>query len=178
MFRFFIFNVFMAGCLFSCLQAGENVASVPENGEVYAPVYASRESALTLTVSPAKPISKPANIFTYQQYLMVNIPNEGFHVIDNTNPAQPHQLYFVNIPGNTNLAIKDGYLYVDNYADVVAFTLNDQKELQILGRLSNIMDNQLYPPYRDVYFECVDTTKGVVVDWVKSNNRNVECYRP
>ena len=82
------------------------------------------------------------------------------------------------MPGSRDVAIKDGYIYADNFADIVVFTIDENREVQVIERLKDIMNNQLYPPFRNVYFECVDPSKGVVVDWVISDDRNVNCYRP
>jgi hypothetical protein len=144
---------------------------------VYKPVYEDPEIALNLTVGPPKPISNPANIIIYNDLLMVNIKGEGFHVIDNRNPSLPIPLFFVNVPGNQNVSIKEGVLYADNYSDIVAFRITTDLQLEVLDRLENVMNNQEYPPFRDVYFECVDPERGVVIDWILSDNSNAECYR-
>lgn len=164
----------------SCVDDFDDTAEPwrPGSGNVYIPVYGDPETAHEITVEDAKPIENPAKIFTYNQYLIVNIRNEGFHVIDNTNPAIPRQLYFISVPGSQDVAIKDGYIYTDNYSDIVAFTIDENQNLEILKRLEGIMGSQDYPPFRGVYFECVDPEKGIVIDWVVGEVENPNCYRP
>lgn len=178
MFRSFSFIVLLALAFTSCVESLDAPYDVPADADVYAPVYLPEESAFEISTSPSFPIENPGKIFLYQDYLMVNIPGQGFHVIDNSNPAGPQPLFFINVPGSRDVAIKDGYIYADNFADIVVFTLDENQEVQIIDRLEDIMNNQLYPPFRNVYFECVDPSKGIVVDWVISDNRNVTCYRP
>jgi hypothetical protein len=175
----FIFSIAVLILMFSaCVENVESPYDVPEGAAVYVPVYLPEESALQISTGPSMPIENPGKIFLYQDFLMVNIPGQGFHVIDNANPAAPQPLFFINVPGSRDVAIKDGYIYADNYADIVVFTIDENREVQVIKRLKDIMNNQLYPPFRDVYFECVDPSKGIVVDWVISDNKQVSCYRP
>jgi hypothetical protein len=162
----------------SCIEPLENSGTVPSGAEVYVPVYADDSIAHTISIETARSIVDPAKIFIYQDYLMVNIKGEGFHVIDNSNPSAPQPLFFISVPGSNDVAIKDGYIYTDNYGDIVAFTIDENQEIQILKRLEEVMNNQLYPPMRDVYFECVDEAKGIVIDWVISDGKTANCYRP
>lgn len=150
----------------------------PETVQGYVPIYADNETVHDIKLEPAKSIVNPAKIFTYNQYLMVNIINEGFHVIDNSNPEVPRRLFFVKVPGNKDVAIKDGMIYADNYEDIIVFRINDSQEMELVKRLDNVMLNQEYPPERGVYFECVDPEKGTVIEWRMASIKNPKCYRP
>jgi hypothetical protein len=178
MFRSIFFTVFSALIFVSCVENVEAPYDIPRDAEVYAPVQLPKESVSQISTSESFPIRNPGKIFLYQDYLMVNIPGEGFHVIDNSNPVSPNPLFFIDVPGSRDVAIKNGYIYADNYADIVVFTIDENREVQVVERLEGIMNNQLYPPYRNVYFECVDPNKGVVVGWELTDNREVNCYRP
>jgi len=149
----------------------------PEDAATYVPVYSNSEDILQLNKVPAKQIEKPSKIFTYNNFLIVNIKNEGFHVIDNSNPARPQNLFFVEVPGNNDVAIKNGVIYADNYRDIVAFTIEENGELQLLERLENIINTNDFPPFTNVYFECPDPSKGIIIDWVLGNVENPKCYR-
>ena len=162
----------------SCIEPTDEMGRAPAGATIYVPLYAHDSIAHKISIEPSKDIIKPAKIFTYQNYLMVNIQGEGFHVLDNTNPSAPRPLYFISVPGSNDVAIKNGYIYADNFDDIVVFTIDENQELVIINRLDNVMNNQLYPPYRDVYFECVDQSKGMVIDWVISDSEYANCYRP
>jgi len=82
------------------------------------------------------------------------------------------------VPGSQDVALKDGFLFVDNFADVVALRLTEEGEIEIVERLEEVMGNQEYPPFSDVYFECVDKSKGIVARWVQVQNKDAKCYRP
>ncbi len=148
-----------------------------ENAPIYVPVYGNADDLLKINKLASKPIERPAKIFTYNDFLIVNIKNEGFHVIDNSNPSLPKNLFFIEVPGNNDVAIKDGVIYADNYQDIVAFTVEANGEIQIVERMKNIIQTAPYPPFTNVYFECADPNKGVVVDWVLGNIEDPKCYR-
>lgn len=132
----------------------------------YSPVYAEEQVAHAISVSPPMAIEKPDKIFTYLDFLIVNIKNQGFHVIDNSNPSNPVNLYFINVPGNKDVAIKDGMIFVDNYDDVVAFVIDENQEVVVKQRLEAAISN--IPPYGQANFECIDSSKGVVISWTES----------
>jgi hypothetical protein len=178
MFRSFFIISILSLVLFSCIEPTSEPYDLLDGTEVYVPIYASEEEAHEITVSAARPIENPGKIFLYQDYLIVNSPGKGFHVIDNSRPIAPTPLFFINVPGSNDVAIKDGYIYTDNYSDIVVFTIEQNENVQIIERMEDIMNNQLYPPYRNVYFECVDESKGVVIDWVLADDVQVNCYRP
>lgn len=167
--------------LLSCIDGEEsffwNNGRPNEDAPIYIPVYGNAEDVLNINKVPSKAIERPAKIFTYNEFLIVNIKNEGFHVIDNSNPSLPKNLFFIEVPGNNDVAIKDGVIYADNYQDIVAFTIEENGELQIVERMENIIETAPYPPFTNVYFECADPSKGVVIDWVLGNVENPKCYR-
>ncbi|MFT4739039.1 MAG: hypothetical protein ACI92W_003165 [Paraglaciecola sp.] len=178
MFRSFLWFLLITSLMSSCIEPDDSISVLPSFADVYEPVYADPATSFQIIAAPTKPIINPAKIFTYEDFLIVNIKGEGFHVINNIDPSFPVPLFFINVPGSNDVAIKDGYIYTDNYSDIVAFRITENQEVETLKRLSNVMNNQEYPPLRGVYFECVDLTKGVVIDWVISNKDNVKCYRP
>ena len=165
---------------FGCVDGDEPFFSrrrPPADAAIYVPVYSNAEDILQLNKVPAKQIERPSKIFTYNNFLIVNIKNEGFHVIDNSNPSRPQNLFFIEIPGNNDVAIKDGVIYADNYSDIVTFTIEENGELQLVERLENIISTNDFPPFNDVYFECPDPSKGFIVDWVLGNVEDPKCYR-
>ena len=63
--------------------------------------------------------------------------------------------------------------------DVVAVDVSDWANVQEIGRLSGVYNRSdaLYPEGRFGYFECVDTSRGVAVDWVSEELVNPKCRR-
>ncbi|MEL7147921.1 MAG: hypothetical protein AAFO69_16225, partial [Bacteroidota bacterium] len=140
-------------------------------------VGASPETAHNLSVSEAKAIVNPGKIFNYNDFLIVTIINEGFHVIDNENPALPQPLFFVNIPGNSDVAVKDNVFFANNYNDLISFTFDETGTIQLIERMPDALQNSTLGVESGSYFECVDPSKGVVVGWESATINNPRCLK-
>ncbi len=88
------------------------------------PVYKTYDEIRTpVAMEAAHDLINPGKIYTYGVYLLVCEWNEGIHLIDNTNPSAPLSLAFIKIPGCTDMAMKNGILYVNNYTDLLALEI-------------------------------------------------------
>ncbi|MGB3466345.1 MAG: hypothetical protein WBA74_13790 [Cyclobacteriaceae bacterium] len=164
--------------LFSCTDGDDDFYNSPPasiNG--LAPIYESPEVAYRVEIRDPKDIVNPGKIFAYKQFLIVTIINEGFHVIDNSDPVSPRTVFFIAIPGNTDVAVKDDIFFANNYNDLVSFTFDASRNLQIIERLSDAMQNATAPLDSNTYFECVDPSKGVVIGWESKLLDNPKCYK-
>ncbi|NJO92414.1 MAG: hypothetical protein HC831_28175, partial [Chloroflexia bacterium] len=109
--------------------------------------------------------SEPGKIYIKDKYLFVNEVNKGIHVFDNTNPASPSNVAFINIPGNVDMAIRGNLLYVDSYIDLVVIDISDIQNPHEVDRYSNAFPN-IFPEYDYQYpIAEIDASKGIVVDW-------------
>lgn len=90
------------------------------------PIYLSYE-ALRSPVKADKetPLTHIGKIYVYQNYLFINSKNAGVHMYDNHDPANPLPLAYINVPGNIDIAVKDGILFVNSYIDLVAIDIRD-----------------------------------------------------
>lgn len=131
------------------------------------PVYLSYEE-LRKPVRATAPLelSSAGKIYLYGDHLFVNSPNKGVHVIDNTDPANPVNQAYLPIPGNLDIAIKDGYLYADSYIDLVVIALGDLSDMRESHRVEAVFP---YDPYQNlpagVWIYGYDEKNGVVVDY-------------
>lgn len=142
------------------------------------PVYRPAEEAKKIEMQPPRALQKPGKIYVSGTWLLVNEVGKGLHVIDNSDPAAPEKVSFISIPGNIDMAVKGHVLYVDNYTDLVAIDISDPRNIKVASRVENAFGNQLrYPLQTDVYFECVDDSKGLVTGWEEVTLINPECYR-
>lgn len=151
----------------------------PRTGEAtnvgYRPVYGPQEYT-TITWTNPQAIRNPGKIYIYGKYLLINEMKEGIHVYDNSNPQAPVVTGFIRVLGNTDMAIKDGVLYVDHMGNLVALTVTDFTSMQEKGRLDLANWNLGVPPPAGARFECVESSKGVVVGWEKTEPENLKCY--
>ena len=139
--------------------------------DIYLPVYGSLSNVKQYTVEPAKSTVQAGKIYAYQNFIFQNDLYTGIHIIDNKD-QKPVKVAFLNIPLNTDIAIKGNYLYANNYTDLVVFDITDPAHPQFVKRVSNVFPtvNQDYPPFTNVYFQCPDKSKGVVVRWEKNDS--------
>jgi hypothetical protein len=101
------------------------------------PVYKSLEevhAGTAVTVSPLE-LKNPGQIYYYNNQMFIVERSEGIHVIDNTDPSNPINKSFIEIPGNEDIAIKDGLLYANSFVDLVVIDLNT---LNVVGKVENV----------------------------------------
>ena len=94
-----------------------------ESVEAYRPIYADDESVM-ISKESGRDIKTAGKIFVYGDVLLINELNEGIHVYDNTDPTKPENLFFIAIPGNTDMSMSNGLLYANNMADLVTINIS------------------------------------------------------
>ena len=166
----FSFLLFLTGCV----DPGPQFIEV-EQVTGYIPVY---ESSLVTEIfmAPPRPVAKPGKIYLYGKYLLINEQNRGIHVFDNSNPSVPENLGFLQLLGNTDLAIKDSVLYADHMGNLVALKVNDFGTIVEEARIALRDWVRGIPPPPGFYFQCVESHKGIVVDWKEVELKNPQCY--
>jgi len=118
-------------------------------------------------ILPSQEIDKAGKIYVYGDTLLVSEANRGVHVIDNSDKKNPNPKAFLKVAGNLDMAVKDGYLYLDSYMDLVVIDIHDLENIKEVNRTIDIFT---YDPYQSVndesyfYGQCnFDTSKGVIV---------------
>jgi hypothetical protein len=140
------------------------------------PVYLSYEdlrSAVKMTV--AREMNNPGKIYFKDQYIFINEKMKGVHVYDVSDPTNPQNKGFIEIPGNVDIAIKENILYADSYIDLVSIDVSSFASIKETGRVQKIFPYTL-PTYDTKYpLAKLDETKGVVTGWeVKSVRQELE----
>ena len=130
------------------------------------PIYMTYgELAASVASEHPRALTSPGKLYFKDQYLFVNEVSKGIHIIDNSDPAAPQKISFINIPGNVDLAIKGNVLYADNYTDLVAIDLNNIASGMVTKRISSVFPYAL--PAHDPSYPLakVDESLGVVIGW-------------
>ena len=145
----------------------------------FAPVYATGQSATAISNEAIRTTTHPGKIYAFGSYLFQVEQNEGIHIIDNSNLQQAKKVSFLKIPGCSEIAIRNNYLYSNNLNDLIVFDLSNLTAPQLVNRLENAFPqfSQSYPPFSDVYFECPDPSKGVVIAWEQKSLSSAKCRR-
>jgi hypothetical protein len=140
------------------------------------PIYMSyADLAESITQTRARDLVHPGKIYFKDNYIFIIEEKEGIHIYDNTDPAKPQNLTFIEVPGAVDMLIKEDVLYVDSYVDLVALSLTDLNNIKEVKRIKNVFPYTL-PPYDEKYpLAEIDQDKGVVVGWeVKTVRQKVE----
>lgn len=150
----------------------------------FKPIYASSADLDELVRSvPAKPLSGSGKIYVKGNLLLINKPYEGIHVVDNSNPASPVNLSFIEIPGNIDISMKGNYLYADYAGQVAVIDLSNVNNPRLVQKITLSVENQQYPPvsagtgWGRTYFECPDSKKGIIIGWVQTQLSDPKCWR-
>ncbi len=111
----------------------------------YDPVYKTLEEVHSGTAVREAPreLKEPGQINYFDSKMFIVEKAEGVHVINNADPSNPVNTEFIAVPGITDLAIKDGYLFVNSFVDLLVIDLNTYT---VVGRT----ENMLQPLYWDV----------------------------
>ncbi|MBB4078287.1 hypothetical protein GGR28_000888 [Lewinella aquimaris] len=119
--------------------------------------------------APASDICDPSGFYVYGNYLFVLDRNEGLHIIDNTDNANPRPVKFLQIPGGQGIAARNSILYVNQYVDLLAFDISDPADPEFLSRTKNVFE--LYSTFStnlvhdgDVVVGYTEGTESVTVD--------------
>ena len=109
-------------------------------------------------VAPTE-VEKAAKIYNYKdgEIILINEKNKGIHIIDNRVKETPKNVAFIEIPGNVDMAIKDGYLYVDSFTDLVVMDIRDINAIKTVYRKEKVFS---YDPYT-----MLDQSKGECYDY-------------
>lgn len=132
----------------------------------YEPVYTDAETfRKPVTFESTRSITKKGNIYFKDNYLFVVAPNEGIHVIDNSNPSNPVNTGFLNIMGCSGLAIKGNQLYVTALIDLVVIDITTLGSPVELSRLEDVFPTALPLMEKNYPTKDIDKNLGVVTSW-------------
>ena len=124
-------------------------------------------------------------MYTVGNYLFQVEQDSGIHVINYANPSSPQKLGFIKSFLCKELAVKNGFIYTNNFSDLVVIDINNISSVKEVSRTVDVFPDlgQQYPPkggvneFNRVYFECPDPKKGTVVAWKKETIHNPKCWR-
>lgn len=140
------------------------------------PIYMDYESfRASVKMEGPRAIKEQGNIYKKDHYLLIVEPNQGVHFINNANPSSPVKTGFLNVIGCTGMSMKDQYLYVNSYTDMVIVDVSSWSQPKEVARLKDIFP-QVLPAYNEQYpIAKIDKEKGIVIGWeIKETKEEVE----
>lgn len=127
-------------------------------------------------VTDPQPLKSSGKIYVFGDYLLINDPGEGIHIIDNSDCGNPTEISFINIPGNFDMAVKDYVLYADSYIDLLAIDISNLPNITLLKRVENA-----FPYYNYSWGVNYDTQEPVVITGWEEKDQvelNSDCSSP
>jgi LVIVD repeat len=180
-----IFAFLTATLIFSSCVS-RNSGTLPSEVEGYSPIYATDASVFKqIQAGPARTTINGGKIYTVGNLLFQVEQDSGIHIISYANPSSPQKLGFIKSFLCKELAVKNGFIYTNNFSDLVVIDINNPGNIHEVSRTPDVFpDLSLqYPPktsanqFEKIYFECPDPKKGVIVAWKKQTINNPKCWR-
>ena len=128
----------------------------------YSPVYkTTAEVRSNIKSNNQRQIERPGKLFIKGNYIFLNEIDKGIHILDNTSPANPNNVAFIDIPGNMDLAVKGDILYADLYTDLIAIDISNPLQVTVKSFIENAFPFRMYSGGF-----AADRSK-IIVDWEK-----------
>ena len=163
-----LLSVFLLQGCFPWGENGDDVDLVdPVNS--YDPVIMKRTAfeATTSLENIPRTIVNSGKIYVKDEFIFVNEVNEGFHLINNSDPSNPENIGFIKVLGSSDLSIKENVFYVNNATDLIAFTIDQTTEsLTITKRLENVFP-QIWSPEGFFYYDLEED--DIIINWELRN---------
>ena len=128
-----------------------SVADEPYYYSEYTPVLMYR-NVLEESIKYEEPrdLENPGKMYFKDDFILINEKYYGIHVIDNTDPMNPVNIGFINIPGNLDMAMRYNILYADNAVDLVAIDVSNFTTPVIKDRVKKELPELTPPGYTEV----------------------------
>jgi hypothetical protein len=141
---------------------------------LYKPIYKTLRSVrANMKGNAPTALQETGKLYIFGKYIFLNELNKGIHIIDNTTPADPKNVAFIDIPGNVDLAVKGNTLYADSYGDLVTFDITDPRSVTA----KNFLDN-VFPERRNYYLgnnSVVNPDSILIISGWVSRDTTVDC---
>lgn len=131
------------------------------------PVYMSMDDLRSsVRFEKSRALENTGKIYFKDDFIYVSELGKGVHVINNQDPYAPSNVGFINVPGNSELAMKNNTLLVNSAVDLVSINMANPTAPVEQGRLENAFDFEIPTPVNEsVVYDSPDPSKGLVVGW-------------
>ncbi len=115
----------------------------------------------------------------YQQYIFISETLEGIHVIDNSTPAAPKPVGFIEVPSMMGFVLRDDKLYCQYLGHFVVLEFDIQ---EMAVREVQRLENELpYNPFdflpAGLKIVCPEDDKGAIIGWKATDLTDSKCQR-
>lgn len=113
-----------------------------------------------VSVSAARETHSDGKIYVADQYLFYIAKEQGVHVFDNSNPAAPVNIAFINLEGVHDIAVKNNYLFADNFVDLLVFDISNINNITLVKTVQNVIGFSPEYPEDAEYYDYTVTQSG------------------
>lgn len=118
----------------------------------------------SVSVTSAQPTQSNGKIYVAEQYLFYIAQESGVHVFDNSNPASPQNIAFINLAGVHDIAVKGNYLFADNFVDLLVFDISNIQNISLVRTVPNsIVFFPQYPEDAEFYDYTVNPNQDEII---------------
>ena len=177
--KLLFFMTITAGIFFGCSDSGYRLDY--SSRLINEPIFMSAQEFRSKEIKTlsAQKIEERGKMCFYGGYMYISEPGEGIHIIDNRDPHQPKATGFVELDGNTDIAIRNNQLYADSFVDLLWFNLDNPEKPEYINRLEEVFENALPPidnEYGYDYYKCYNREDKIIVGWKLEKSKNATIY--
>lgn len=159
----------LVACITSCLLFTGCLKDSVKQTRTYTytiltPVYKTRAEVYgAMNSNPDEKITSAGKIYIKDQFIYLNEVDKGIHIIDNSNPSDPRQVAFLDIPGNRDIAVRNNILYADMYGDLLAIDITNPTQTAITKEIPGFFQSRTYANPVTI------DNSLVIVDWIRKD---------
>jgi len=143
-----IFYVVCSFIFTSCWPDIGNSSGDPTIESIYEPILMTREEfEESVIIEDPRNMGEVGKIYLIESYIFINDNNKGFHLYDNQDPTNPSVIKYINIPGSTDIAIRNNIAYVNQATDLIALSFTSNYEnIAVTERIRNVFPPEYLSP--------------------------------
>lgn len=184
----YLSKLFIVFTLFALVSCDADTSQVEVNYTKAVAIYGDLdEIRATPLIGEVQEIVDPGKIYVGEDYLLIGEEKKGVHILDNTDRSNPTAVGFINIPGNREFYVEDGFLYGESYYDMLKVDISTPTQPKLVNRVENIFEARFLndasnaligfdfekvteeiDPNSDLFFELQSNYNEVYIDYVES----------
>lgn len=143
--KYYVLTFLLAVLLLSSCNPSRDDYYVPNTTGFTGVIIDREELERSIVAKESREIEVPGKIYTYGSYIYISERYMGVHVIDNTDPLNPVNVKFIQVPGCLDLAVNENVMFVNSARDLVSIDIADLNNPKVLSRNRNVFDDVLPP---------------------------------
>ena len=98
----------------------------------YIPIYAENLTDNVKLNQAPRTLKNPGKIYIYQDYLLVIERGQGIHIIHNADPTSPSRVVFHQIPGCSEMAVRNNTLYLEYAYGILTVDISSPENARLM----------------------------------------------